>query len=66
MQYLFATSTDFTATLELPVVGEMLGGMGIWKGVVIAIWFGISQALIGLNVQVSFTCLVVVLLFNCS
>ena len=51
MQYLFATSTDFTATLELPVVGEMLGGMGIWKGVLIAIWFGISQALIGLNVQ---------------
>ena len=50
MQYLFASSTDFTSIMELPFLG---GGMGVWKGVVIAIWFGISQALIGLNVQVS-------------
>lgn len=45
MQYLFATSTEFTTTLELPL------GMGVWKGVVLAVVFGISQAFIGLNVQ---------------
>ena len=48
MQYLFATSTEFTTTLELPL------GMGVWKGVVLAVVFGISQAFIGLNVQVNF------------
>ena len=51
MQYLFATSTEFTATLEMPF------GMGVWKGVVLAVVFGISQAFIGLNVQVNFSTL---------
>lgn len=54
LQYLFATSTDFTATLDLGgVFGEKFAGYGVWKGVVVAIWFGIAQAFIGLNVQVS-------------
>jgi len=44
MQYLFATSEFFTV-VPFPV------GLGIWKGVVIAVWFGIAQAWIGLNVQ---------------
>lgn len=52
LQYLFATSTDFTATLDLGgVFGEKFAGYGVWKGVVVAIWFGIAQAFIGLNVQ---------------
>ena len=55
MQYLFATSTEFTATLEMPF------GMGVWKGVVLAVVFGISQAFIGLNVQVNFSTLPYVL-----
>ena len=59
LQYLFATSTDFMSAMELPFVSEKIG-FGIWKGVVLAIWFGIAQAFIGLNVQVSFA-----LLFLC-
>lgn len=46
MQYLFATSEFFT-------VVQFGAGLGVWKGVVIAVWFGIAQAWIGLNVQVS-------------
>ncbi|KAL3786096.1 hypothetical protein HJC23_013095 [Cyclotella cryptica] len=47
MQYLFATS-DFFTVMQFGVV---FGEWGVWKGVVIAVWFGIAQAWIGLNVQ---------------
>jgi hypothetical protein len=50
---LFATSHDFTKVWDLSgLLGEKFQGVGIWKGVVLAVCFGISQAFIGLNVQV--------------
>jgi fatty acid desaturase (delta-4 desaturase) len=48
MQYLFATDKEFTNLLEFD---ERLPGWGVWKGAVIAVFFGVAQAWIGLNVQ---------------